>query len=151
MLLAILHRERSNKVFGERLRRDCSLPLRLVYFDYFLYVVMSSEAEKAAAEKLAQEEAAAAKKIADELAAASSASVAAIWPNGGYDLLTPFIFVFIYAMLIVCVHICVIYVDLSCMVKYQYKINLACVMFMIYLGIKLLGKLLIYPTRECVD
>ena len=59
VLLVILHRERSNKVFGERLRRDCSLLLRLVYFDYFLYVAMSTEAEKAAVEKLAQEEAAA--------------------------------------------------------------------------------------------
>src|SRR4051812_42110022 len=108
---------------------------------------MSSEAEKAPTEKLAQEEAAA-KKIADELAAASSACAVAIWPNGGYDLLTPFIVAFIYAMLIVCVHICVICVDLSCMVKYQYEINLACVMFMIYLGIKLLGKLLIYPTIQ---
>ena len=120
---AILHRERRNKVIGERLRRDCSLPL--VYFDYFLYAAMSTDAEKAAVEKLAQEEAAA-RKIADELAATSSASAAAIWPNGGYDLLTPFIVVSIYAMLIVCVHICVICIDLSCMVKYQYEINLAC-------------------------
>src|SRR3954463_12688593 len=56
VLLVILHLERSNKVFGERLRRDCSLLLRLVYFDYFLYVAMSSKAEKVAA----------AKKTADE-------------------------------------------------------------------------------------
>ena len=99
---AILHREKGNKVFGERLRRDRSLPL--VYFDYFLSIAMATEAEKAAADKLLQEQAAA-KKTADELAAASSASAAAIWPNGGYDLLTPFIVVSIYAMLIVCVHI----------------------------------------------
>src|SRR3954471_23303030 len=57
VLLAILHRERSNKVFGERLRRDCSLSIRFVYFVFFLYVAMSSEAEKTTAEKLAQEEA----------------------------------------------------------------------------------------------
>jgi hypothetical protein len=99
---AILHRERGNKVFGDRLRRDCSLPP--VYFDYFLYAAMSTDAEKAAAEKLAQEEAAA-RKIADELAATSSASAAAIWPNGGYDLLTSFIVISIHAMLIVYVYI----------------------------------------------
>src|SRR4051812_7422433 len=83
--------------FVERLRRDCSLPP--VYFDYFLYDAMSTDAEKAAAEKLAQEEAAA-RMIADELASTSSASAAAIWPNGGYDLLISFIVVSIYTMLI---------------------------------------------------
>ena len=106
---------------------------------------MATEAEKAAADKLLQEQAAA-KKTADELAAAANAAAAATWPNGGYNLLIPFIFVSVYAMFTVYVDVLNICVVSVCMVRDQYVSNLACAMFMIYMWIKLIGKLLIYPT-----
>ena len=87
-------------MFGQRLR-DCS-PL----IHYFLYVcvvsiiTMSSDAERAAAEKLEAD-----KKAAEDTAAAATAAAASAWPTGGYNTLIPLLFIFVLAVLAVCVDV----------------------------------------------
>jgi hypothetical protein len=77
---------------------DCSPP-----FVYFLYVrvafviTMSTDADRAAAEKLQAD-----KKAAEAAAAAATASA---WPTGGYNTFIPLLFITVLAILALCVDV----------------------------------------------
>ena len=127
----------------ERLLRDYS-PL----FNYFLYIdyfrvtfvfTMSTDADRVAAEKAAAD-----KRITNE--ATASADATADWPTGGYNTFAPLMLIFTCAVLVVCVDVSTICLVCAYIIKIQYVISTAYVMFMIYYWIKLIKQLLNFST-----
>ena len=86
---------------------------------------MSTDTDRAAAEKAAAD-----KRIADE--ADASAAAMADWLTGGYNTFTPLLFTFMCAVLVVCVDVSTICLVRAYIIKIQYVISTAYVMFMIY-------------------
>ena len=102
---------------------------------------MSTDADRAAAEKAAAD-----KRIADEADAFAAAT--ADWPTGGYNTFTPLLFTFMCAVLVVCVDVSTICLVRAYIIKIQYVISTAYVMFMIYYWIKLIEQLLNFSTIQ---
>ena len=104
-------------------------------------ITMSTATE---ADRFADEKAAADKRIADE--ADASAAATADWPTGGYNTFTPLLFTFMCAVLVVCIDVSTICLVRAYIIKIQYVISTAYVMFMIYYWIKLIEQLLNFST-----
>ena len=100
---------------------------------------MSTDADRVVAEKAAAD-----KRIADKTDA--SAAATADWPTGGYNTFTPLLFTFMCAVLVVCVDVSTICLVRAYIIKIQYVISTAYVMFMIYYWIKLIKQLLNFST-----
>ena len=111
---------------GESLLRDCS-PwfIYVAYFcDTFIFT-MNNNSDHAAAEKAAAD-----KRIADKADASAAATVD--WPTGGYNIFTPLMFTFMCAVLVVCIDVSTICLVRAYIIKIQYVISTAYVIFMIY-------------------
>ena len=100
---------------------------------------MSTDADCAAAEKAAAD-----KRIADEADASAAATVD--WPTRGFTTFTPLLFTFMCIVLVVCVDVSTICLVRVYIIKIQYVISIAYVMFMIYYWIKLIKELLNFST-----
>jgi len=111
--------------------------LDAVPFNYFLYVrvafvvIMSTDADRAAAEKLE----------AEKKAAAASA-----WPTEGYNSFIPLLFITVLFILMLCVDVSTVSVVCACITEYQHVFISVNVMLVICLWIKLIKKLPIYST-----
>ena len=103
---------------------------------------MSTDAERAAAEKAEAD-----KKAAEDAAAATKAAASA-WPTGGYNSFIPLLIIFILAVLAVCVDLSTVFLVRACLDQSQYVINLVNVMLVIYPWINLIEKLPICSTKE---
>ena len=90
---------------------------------------MSTDADRAAAEKAEAE-----KKAAEDAAAAAAAN----WPIGGYNSLIPLLFISVLAVLALCVDVSTACVVHASMIEYQHVINSVNAMIMIYSWIKLI-------------
>ena len=99
---------------------------------------MSTDAERAAAEK-----AEAGKKAAEDAAAATTAATSA-WPTGGYNAFIPLQIIFVLAVLASCVDLSTVCVVRACLDQYQYVVSSVNAMLVIYLWIKLVEKLPIF-------
>lgn len=86
---------------------------------------------------------AAKKKAIEDVAAAT---VALIRSTEGYDLFIPLLFILVLAVLYVYIDVSVLCVLRAHMCSYQYEINIVSAIIMIYLWVKSIRKLLIYPT-----
>ena len=104
---------------------------------------MSIDSDRAAAEKAVAD-----KRIADE--ADASAAATADWPTGGYNTFTPLLFTFMCAVLVVCIDVSTIFLVRAYIIKIQYVISTAYVMFMIYYWIKLIQQLLNFSTAAAI-
>ena len=102
---------------------------------------MSTDADRAAAEKAEAD-----KKAAEDAAAATKAAASA-WPTGGYNSFIPLLIIFILAVLAVCVDLSTVCLVRACLDQSQYVINLVNAMLVIYSWINLIEKLPIYSTR----
>ena len=102
---------------------------------------MSTDADRVDAEKAAAD-----KRIAYE--ADASAAATADWPTGGYNTFTPLMFTFTCVVLVVCIDVSTICLVRAYIIKIQYVISTAYVMFMIYYWIKLIKQLLNFSTIQ---
>ena len=100
---------------------------------------MSSDAERAAAEKTEAD-----KKAAKDAAAAATTTAASAWPTGGYTAFIPLLIISVLAVLASCVDLSTICVVRACLDQYQYVVSSVNAMLVIYLWIKLVEKLPIY-------
>ena len=103
---------------------------------------MSTDADRAAAEKAEAD-----KKVAEDAAAATKAAASA-WPTGGYNSFIPLLIIFILAVLAVCVDLSTVCLVRACLDQSQYVINLVNAMLVIYSWINLIEKLPIYSTIQ---
>lgn len=103
---------------------------------------MSTDPDRAAAEKAEAD-----KKAAEDVAAATKAAASA-WPTGGYNSFIPLLINFILAVLAVCVDLSTVYLVRACLDQSQYVINLVNAMLVIYSWINLIEKLPIYSTIQ---
>ena len=103
---------------------------------------MSTDADRAAAEKAEAD-----KKVSEDAAAATKAAASA-WPTGGYNSFIPLLIIFILAVLAVCVDLSTVCLVRACLDQSQYVINLVNAMLVIYSWINLIEKLPIYSTRS---
>ena len=103
---------------------------------------MSTDADRAAAEK------AEADKKAAEDAAATAAATAAAWPIGGYTSFIPLMFLSVVAVLAICVDVSTICVVHALLDRNQCVINTVNVMLMIYSWINLIEKLPIFSSIQ---
>ena len=103
---------------------------------------MSTDVDRAAAEKAVAD-----KRISTDEADASAAATAD-WPTGGYNTFTPLLFTFMCAVLVVCVDVSTICLVRAYIIKIQYVISTAYVMFMIYYWIKLIEQLLNFSSIQ---
>ena len=103
---------------------------------------MSSDAERAAAEKTEAD-----KKAAEDASAAATAAAASAWPTGGYTAFIPLLIISVLAVLASCVDLSTICVVRACLDQYQYVVSSVNAMLVIYLWIKLVEKLPIYSAR----
>ena len=103
---------------------------------------MSTDADRAAAEKAEAD-----KKVAEDVAAATNAAASA-WPTGGYNSFIPLLIIFILAVLAVCVDLSTVCLVRACLDQSQYVINLVNAMLVIYSWINLIEKLPIYLTIQ---
>ena len=103
---------------------------------------MSTDADRAAAEKAEAE-----KKAAKDVAAAAAAAASA-WPIGGYNSLIPLPLISVLAMLALYVDVSAISVVCAYMVEYQHVRNTVNAMLVIYTWIKLIEKLPIYSAIQ---
>ena len=101
---------------------------------------MSTDADRATAEK------AEADKKAAEDAAAANAAAAANWPIGGYNSLIPLLLISVLAMLALYVDVSAVSVVCACMIEYQHVLNTVNAMLVIYSWIKLIKKLPTYSA-----
>ena len=98
---------------------------------------MSTDADRAAAEKAEAD-----KKAAEDAAAAATATAtAAAWLIEGYTSLIPLVFLSVVAVLAICVDVSTMCVVHALLDRNQCVINAVHVMLMIYLKINLIGKL----------
>ena len=102
---------------------------------------MSTDADHMATKKAAGD-----KRIADE--ANASAAATTDWPTGGYNTFTSLLFIFMCAVLVVCVDVSTICLVRAYIIKIQYVISTAYVMFMIYYWAKLIKQLLNFSTIQ---
>ena len=102
---------------------------------------MSTDAERAAAEKLEAD-----KKAAEDAAAAAAAASA--WPIGGYNMFIPLLFISMFVVLVICVDVSTICLVRSFIMKFQYVISTVYAMFMIYSWINLIEQLPIFSTIQ---
>ena len=100
---------------------------------------MSSDAERAAAEKTEAD-----KKAAEDASAAATAAAASAWPTGGYTAFIPLLIISVFAVLASCVDLSNICVVRACLDQYQYVPSSVNAMLVIYLWIKLVEKLPIF-------
>ena len=101
---------------------------------------MSTDADRAAAEKAEAD-----KKVAEDAAAATKAAASA-WPTGGYNSFIPLLIIFILAVLAVCVDLSTVCLVRACLDQSQYIINLVNAMLVIYSWINLIEKLPMWLT-----
>ena len=99
---------------------------------------MSIDPDRAVAEKAEAD-----KKVAEDAAAATKAAASA-WPTGGYNSFIPLLIIDVLAVLASCVDLSTVCVVCACLVEYQYVVNSANAMLVVYLWIKLIEKLPIY-------
>ena len=99
---------------------------------------MSTDAERAAAEKAEAD-----KKAAEDAAAATKAAASA-WPTGGYNSFIPLLLFSVLAMLALYVDLSAISIVCACMIEYQYAFICVNAMLVIFPWIKLIEKLPIY-------
>lgn len=120
---AILHQEKGDQVFRERLLCECSLLVISVH--YFVCVLvsfnitMSTEVQKNAANK----------KVAEENAVPAATMT---WPTGWYMVFIPLWFIPVFVLLVVYVDVSIICVVRAWMIRYHYNINDVSGMVMIY-------------------
>lgn len=94
--------------------------------------------------------AAAAQEAANAAAATASAAATANWPIGGYNTFIPLLFIYMSAVLAICVDLSTVYLVHDNIVKYQYVLSTIYVMLMIYSWISLIEKLLIFTTVSSI-
>ena len=99
---------------------------------------MSTDADRAAAEKAEAD-----KKAAEDAAAAATATAAA-WPIGGYTSLIPLVFLSVVAVLAICVDVSTMCVVHALLDRNQCVINAVHIMLIIHSWINLIKKLSIY-------
>ena len=104
---------------------------------------MSSDAERAAADKTEAD-----KKAAEDASAAATAAAASAWPTGGYTAFIPLLIIFVLAVLASFVDLSTICVVHACLDQYQYVVSSLNAMLVIYLWIKLVEKLPIFLAVE---
>ena len=102
---------------------------------------MSTDAKRAAAEKIEAD-----KKAAEDAAAAVTAAAASAWPSGGYNTFISLLLIFVSVVLAVCVDLSIVCLVRACLDQSQYVLNAVNAMLEIYLLIKLVEKLPIYST-----
>ena len=78
---------------------------------------MSSNAERAVAEKTEAD-----KKAAEDAAVATTAAASA-WPTGGYNAFIPLLIIFVLAVLAVCVDLSTVCLVRACLDQSQYVVN----------------------------
>ena len=103
---------------------------------------MSTDADRAAAEKAEAD-----KKVAEDAAAATKAAASA-WPTGGYNSFIPLLLFSVLAMLALYVDLSAISVVCATLTEYQYAIICVNAMLVIYSWINLIEKLPIYSTIQ---
>ena len=103
---------------------------------------MSTDAERAAAEKAEAD-----KKAAEDATAATKAAASA-WPTGGYNSFIPLLLFSVLAMLALYVDLSAISVVCATLTEYQYAIICVNAMIVIYSWINLIEKLPIYSTIQ---
>ena len=103
---------------------------------------MSTDADRAAAEKAEAD-----KKVAEDAAAATKAAASA-WPTGGYNSFIPLLLFSVLAMLALYVDISAISVVCASLIEYQYVCICVNAMLVIYSWINLIEKLPIYSTIQ---
>ena len=106
---------------------------------------MSTDAERAAAEKAEAD-----KKAAEDAAAATKAAASA-WPTVGYNSFIPLLLFSVLAMLALYVDLSAISVVCASLTEYQYVFIFVNVVLVIYLWINLIKKLPIYSTYFSKD
>ena len=79
---------------------------------------MSTDADRAAAEKFQAK-----KKAAEDAAAATAAAAASAWPTGGYNSFIPLLFISVLAVLALCVDVSTVCVVRACLDRNQYAIK----------------------------
>ncbi|XP_048551924.1 uncharacterized protein LOC125531639 isoform X2 [Triticum urartu] len=96
---------------------------------------MSTDAERAAAEKFEAD-----KKATEDTAAAATAAAASAWPTGGYNSFIPLLLFSVIAMLALNIDVSAISVACPSVIQYQHVLNSVNAMLVIYLLIKLVEK-----------
>ena len=109
---------------------------------------MTNEDATAAAAANAAVAAAAAQETANAAAAAASAAATTNWPSGGYNMFIPLLFISMSAVLVICVDVPTISLVHAYIIKFQYVISTAHILFMIYSWINLIEQLLKYSTIQ---
>ena len=114
---------------------------------------MSSDAERAAAEKTKAD-----KKAAEDASAGATAASASAWPTGGYTAFIPLLIISVLAVLASCVDLSTICVVRACLDQYRHVVSSVNAMLVICLWIKLVEKLPVFlagslstdaPGRVC--
>ena len=103
---------------------------------------MSTDAKRAAAEKIEAD-----KKAAEDVNAATAVAAFAR-STGGYNSFIPLLLFYVLAMLALYVDLSAISVVCACMIEYQYAIISVNSMLLIYSWIILIEKLPIYPAIQ---
>ena len=101
---------------------------------------MSSDAERAAAEKTEADK----KAAEDTSAAAATVAAASAWPTGGYTAFISLLIISVLAVLASCVDLSTICIVRAHLDQYQYVVSSVNAMLVIYLWIKLVEKLPIF-------
>ena len=104
---------------------------------------MSTDAERAAAEKAEAD-----KKAAEDAAAATKAAAASAWPTGGYNSFIPLLLFSVLAMLALYVDLSAISVVCARLTEYPYAFICVNAMLVIYSWINVIEKLFIYSTIQ---
>ena len=100
---------------------------------------MSTDADRAAAEKAEAD-----KKAVEDASAAATAAAASAWPIGGYTAFIPLLIISVLAVIASCVDLSTICVVRARLDQYQYVVSSVNAMLVIYLWIKLVEKLPIF-------
>jgi hypothetical protein len=93
---------------------------------------------------MADDEAAKKKASADAEAAAAAAALA--WPTGGYDSFIPYMLVHVLAVYMLFIDVLVLCTVRAHMLRFRYEMHTVFAMLIIYSWIRLVEKVLIFPT-----
>ena len=91
---------------------------------------------------------AAAKKKATNEAKAAAAVAALAWPTGGYDSFIPYLLIHVLAVYMLFIDVSVLCTVRASMLRYRYEMHTVFAMFTAYSWIRLVGKVLIFPTTQ---
>ena len=94
---------------------------------------------------MADDEVAKKKALADAEAAAAAALA---WPTGGYDSFIPYLLVHVMAIYMLFIDVSFLCIVRAYMLRYRYEMHTVFAMLSIYSWIRLVGKVLIFPTIQ---